>query len=384
MSGLYESLKVRMHDSLQRGKTPSLRLKTSSALTLNGEMEELERVVAARLGKIKAAVKEGEAEVAEEAAQATQLVESLKVRIGVLEAKLKESEEAVRRKDLARQQIEDSLRANNHELQNELTKKDETVAARDKELNALKRQIDENAKQIGELKSGIEKVTEETGNQLRQAAALAESSRAKFSALEAQLNQLQDLARQKDAIIEGMEQKLTAKTKEFEIVLKDKEKVSAWREAEIVDLKAQLQVLKKGIGEMSSFFQRAEALPGIRGQDVGSTVLSVAANGKEEKPTRVQPAVAKVPPEMVDGAEVVAPQLLQRISTELAEVTGVIAPLALVIVRQQVEALGESMEKFPKSRLSELLEKLANDIADEKQQIDFRARLERSAQLSLN
>jgi hypothetical protein len=166
--------------------------------------------------------------------------------------------------------------------------------------------------------------------------------------------------------------------------LKDKEKVSAWREAEIVDLKAQLQVLKKGVGEMSSFFRRAEALPGIRGQDVGGTVLSVAANGKEEKPTRVQPAVAKVPPEMVDGAEVVAPQLLQRISTELAEVTGVIAPLALVIVRQQVEGLGESMEKFPKSRLSELLGKLANDIADEKQQIDFRARLERSAQLSLN
>jgi hypothetical protein len=384
MSGLYESLKERMHDTLQRGKAPSVRLKSSSALTLNGEMEELERIVAARLGKIRAAVKEGEAEVADEAEQANQLVESLKVRIAVLEAKLKEAEEGVRRKDLARQQTEESLRATNQELENEITKKDEALAARAREVNALKLQIDDNVKRIGELKSGMEQATEETANQLRRASALAESSQAKFAALEGQVNEMQDLTRQRDAVIEAMEQKLAAKTKEFEVVLKDKEKLVAWQQAEVADLQAQLHVLKKGIGEMSSFFRQAEVLPGITGQDVGGANLSLPTNGKEEKPARVQPAVAKVTPASADGAELVAPGLFQRISGELAEVTGVIRPLALVIVRQQVQALGETMEQFPKARLSELLEKLANEIADEKQQIDFRGRLGRSPQLSLN
>jgi hypothetical protein len=285
---------------------------------------------------------------------------------------------------LARQQTEQTLNASNRELQNDITRKDETLASRANEINALKLQIDENLKQMAELKSGMERAKEDAAEEARRAGAVDESSRAKVAALEAQVNQLQEVNRQKDATIERTEQKLAAKTKEFEVVLKDKEKLIAWQNGEVADLKAQLQVLKKGIGEMSSFFRQAQVLPSIEEQDAGGGVPKPAASGEEAKPPDVKPAAAKVAPEAADSSEIVAADFFQRIAGELAEVTGVIGPLALVIVRRQVEALGESMEKFPKMRLAELLEKLAGDIADEKQQIDFRGRLGRSAELSLN
>jgi DNA repair exonuclease SbcCD ATPase subunit len=385
MSGVYESLKLRFQDTLQRGKTPLVRVKSSSALSLNGEMEELERIVAARLGKIKAAVKEGEAVVADEAEQTNQLVESLKVRIAVLAAKAKETEETIKRNDFSRQQVEESLTAKNQDLQNDAKKKAEALEARGKEINDLKSTIDGKVKQIDELESGIEKAKQEAANVAKRAEDLAESSQAKATALESQLNETKDLARQKDSTIEGIEQKLVAKIKEFESVVRDKEKVLAWREAEITDLKTQLQVLKKGIGEMSSFFRQAEVLPGITGQDVSTVVLDGDANGQEEQPLNAPSEVAEVTPVVADASpEIVSPDLFQRITRELAEVTGVMSALASVIVSQQVAALGESMEKFPKTRLPELLENLAKEISDERQQSAFRGRLARNTQVSLN
>ena len=90
MSRVYDSLKVVAH-TLQRGKAnivPLVRVK--GALSLNDEMEELERILADRLGRLKAAVKEGEAGVADETQHANQLIASLRVNNAALEAKLTE------------------------------------------------------------------------------------------------------------------------------------------------------------------------------------------------------------------------------------------------------------------------------------------------------
>jgi hypothetical protein len=57
------------------------------------------------------------------------------------------------------------------------------------------------------------------------------------------------------------------------------------------------------------------------------------------------------------------------------------SPLSLLIVRQHVAALGESMEKFPKTRLPELLERLVTEISDKKRQVEFRARVAQNAQI---
>src|SRR5213594_3736035 len=92
MSRVYNSLKLKIQDTLQWGKINSMplaRVKSTNALNLNHEMEGLERVVADRIGKLKAAVKAGEAMV-EEARQAEHLAGNLKADITALEAKLKE------------------------------------------------------------------------------------------------------------------------------------------------------------------------------------------------------------------------------------------------------------------------------------------------------
>ena len=385
MNGVYKSLKVRVQDSLQRGKsnsTPLPRVESGSALSLHDEMEELERIVADRIGRLKSAVKEGEAMIVDEAQQAKQLVESLKASNAVLEAKLAETKEAVQGKDFSRQQIEESLTANIQDLQNEVKKKEEALASLGNQINDLKSSIDAQLQQKGDLESAIEQAKQEAASRVKRAEQLAEISRIKISALKSQLREKEELGRQNESTIEGLEQKLTAKIQDFESLVRDKEEQLAGRDAEINDLKSWLKLLTKGIGQMSSFFRQAEALAGIEGQDVSAAVLKEPVDGRQEEPVTVQSNIPEVMPVVPEAArEIVSPDIFGRITGEFAEVTGVMSPLSLLIVRQHVAALGESMEKFPKTRLAELLERLVTEISDEKRQVDFRARVARSSQI---
>ena len=386
MSRVYNSLKLKIQDTLQWGKINSMplaRVKSTNALNLNHEMEGLEKLVADRIGKLKAAVKAGEAMV-EEARQAEHLAGNLKADITALEAKLKEMEETIRRKDFSRQKMEETLTAEIKNLQNDLKKKDETLATRGNEINDYKSKIDDNVKQIGELELANRKTTEEAASHAKRAEDVAETSRAKITALESQLKETKELARQKESTIKELEQKLAAKVQEFESMVKDKELLIR-RDAEISDLKSQLKRLPKGIGQISSFFRQAEALSGIEGQDVSTAAQNEPVDEVEEKPVAVQSNIARVTL-IVPAAEVemVSPEIFQRIISELVQVTNVMAPVASLIVRQQAKALGESVEKFPRTRLPELLEGLVKEISDENRQIDFRQRLAQSAQITLN
>jgi chromosome segregation ATPase len=387
MSRVYNSLKLKIQDTLQWGKTNSLplpRVKSTNALNLNHEMEGLERVVADRIGKLKAAVKAGEAMV-EEARQAEHLAGNLKADITALEAKLKEMEETIRRKDFSRQKMEETLTAEIKNLQNDLKKKDETLATRGNEINDYQSKIDDNVKQIGKLELANRKTKEEAASHAKRAEVLAESYQAKITALESQLKETKELARQKESTIKELEQKLAATVQQFESMAKDKQDLLTRRDAEINDLKSQLKRLTKGIGEMSSFFRQAEALAGIEARDVSTAAQNEPVDEVEEKPVAVQSKIARVTPIVADAAgEMVSPEIFQRIISELAQVTNVMAPLASLLVHQQAKALGESVEKFPRTRLPELLEGLAKEISDENRQIDFRQRLAQSAQITLN
>jgi DNA repair exonuclease SbcCD ATPase subunit len=392
MSEVYRSLKLRVQDTLQRGKANSTPLppvesptgESPTALGLNHEIEGLESLVADSIGKLKAAVKAREAMVAEEIRQAEQLAVSLKADVAKLGAKLKETEETVERKNVSRQKLEESLTAKIKDLQNDIKKKDETLVARDNELNDYKSKIDTNVKRIGELELGNRKTKEEAVSHAKRAEDLAASSQARISALESRLKEIEELAHQKESTIKELEQKLAAKEQAFESMVKDKQELVTRRDAEINDLKSQLKRLTKAIGEVSSFFRQAEALTGFEAQDASTAAEKQTAAVAEEKPA-AEAKVATVPPIPPDApGEMVAPEIFQRITNELAEVTDVIGPLASLIVRRQVKALGESIEKFPRRRLPELLESLAKEISDEKQQIDFRERLAQNAQWTLN
>jgi chromosome segregation ATPase len=388
MSRVYNSLKLKIRDTLQWGKTNPLSLaqvKSTNALNLNHEMEGLEKLVAHRIGKLKAAVKAGEAMVVEEARQAEHLVGNLKADIAALEAKLKEMEETIQRKDFSRQKMEETLTAKIKNLQNDLKKKDETLATRGNEINDYQSKIDDNVKQIDELELANRKTQEEAASHAKRAEDLAESFQAKITALESQLKEKEQLTRQKDSTIKELEQKLVATVQQFESMVKDKQELWRRRDAEINDLKSQLKRLTKGIGEMSSFFRQAEALAGIEGQDVSTAAQNEPVDEVEEKPVAVQSNIPKVTLIVPDAeVEMVSPEIFQRIISELVQVTNIMAPLASLLVHQQAKALGESVEKFPRTRLPELLEALAKEISDENRQIDFRQRLAQSAQITLN
>jgi hypothetical protein len=49
--------------------------------------------------------------------------------------------------------------------------------------------------------------------------------------------------------------------------------------------------------------------------------------------------------------------------------------VASVIVREHVTALGESMDKFPKPRLPQLIDSLSREILDEEKKAKFRERV---------
>ena len=304
MINFYDSLK----ETLQRSKTTSMaiaRLKGSNALTLNDEMEELEKLVVDRLGRLKAAVKEGEAAVADEVQHAEQVAESLKANIVALDAQLKETEDTVRKKDLASQEMEASLTAKIHDLQSEMKTK------------------------------------------------------------EAQLSQTEEMVRGKELTIKELEQNLSAKIRDLENQLRNKEKLLTSRDRRVNDLESQVKFLTGGIKEMSSFFRQTEGLADSEMQDPGGQLKT-----EQEKPGTSQFKDAGFTSDTTHAPqETLSPDFFDRMTHELIQAIG---PFASMILRDHVKALGESIETFPKARLTELIDMISKEILNEDMKIGFR------------
>jgi len=192
----------------------------------------------------------------------------------------------------------------------------------------------------------------------------------KIAAFEAQIKEIKEIIRGKEALVQTLEQKLAAEVKNFENQLSDKEQLLAARDAEINDLKSTLQALTGKIQERSSFLKQTEALAIVAAQTGGTLD---ASEPMKEKPAD-SPFKIKVAPftsnEHTNATrQTVSPDFFDLMSQELAVITG---PQATMMVRQHVAALGESMEKFPKSRLAELLDILSEEIVNEPLRISFR------------
>jgi hypothetical protein len=75
-----------------------------------------------------------------------------------------------------------------------------------------------------------------------------------------------------------------------------------------------------------------------------------------------------VTPAARSTAELVPPALFNRIAGVLTEIIGPMAPL---VVRDQIEALGESQNNFPETKLSELMGLICKEIPDGKSKARF-------------
>jgi hypothetical protein len=293
-------------------------------------MEDFERLIGERIGKLKAAVTEREAALAIGTEQAEKLVEGLKASTAQLEATLAQTRETVARNDAERRQMEESLTTKITALQHDLGSKDEALARRNEENNDLKSVIERGKEQV--------------------------------EALEFNLNKTEETLRAKEATIQGLEQELSGKIEEFQGVLNIKEGLLAGQGAEINDLKSQVKVLTKGIAEMSSFFRQAEAFVGVDQEAVGAAGPDKPAGKPLESPIKTQSNGTKETAAVAERrGETVSADYFQPITMELADITGVMPPLAALIVKDHVTALNESMEQFPKKRLQELFASLAKE-----------------------
>ena len=356
MGKVYQSVRGVVQGTLHRRKpdiTVSAREKGNNG-GLNDAIEELEKIVLDGIGRLKAAVTDDQAVVASEAQHAEQVIEGLKANITVLEAKLRETEDAAHRKDIASQKMEESLGTEIRDLQSVVKKKEEALESRDSEVNDLKSKIDVLAGQVTHLELAIQQAKEEAASEAQHAEHVIEGLKPKIATLEAQLTQTEQIVGGTDRTIKGLDQD---------------------RDRQVIDLNAELAPQTNRMKEVSSFLSKAEALVDIQAQDIGTVVAGEQLKTGEEKPAISPFQPAGVTSTVTDAArETVSRDAFDRMIAEFSELTNVIGSIASLIVRDHIRALGESMEKFPQTRLTELLESLGGEISDDKLKADFRER----------
>jgi hypothetical protein len=377
MGNVYQSLREVVQDTFQRSKTnpmPATRLKTAAAFTLNDEVRELEKLFLEKTGRLTARIKENDEWVAGEAKHAEDLIDSLRANIVALETKIREADETTSKKDLIRQETEASLHAKVQDLQNGLKARDEALEARGNELIQLTSNLDRQTKQIVELESAVQAAKADATGQATRAEELAQSLRTNIAGLEAQLRDRDDIIRIKDATIKGMEENLNAKIADLQTQLLAKVELVTVQDTEIQTLKSQLKTLTRGLEQMAFLFRKAEALAADDGQALSANGVSEPVEARLDKPATF--ISQKAAPIAADGTvELVSDYTFGDIIRELAEFTNVIGLVASVIVREHVTALGESMEKFPKARLPQLIDSLSREILDDERKAKFRERV---------
>jgi hypothetical protein len=223
----------------------------------------------------------------------------------------------------------------------------------------------------------LEAKVKETEGTLRKNEAASQSMEKslteKIAPLEDRLKDTEQIAQEKESAIQALEQSSTTKIQDLESRLRDNEKLLADRNAQINDLMSQLNTLRHGIKEVSSFFRQAEALAGVEVPGVGAVAPGELSKGGKKKPATSQFAGSAVTSNTRNTAgEVVPPDFFDDITRELIEFLG---PMASVVVHERVASLGESIGKFPKARVPELLETISQEIVDDASKASFRERL---------
>ena len=245
--------------------------------------------------------------------------------------------------------------------------KDTQASGLNGELNAFEQMVTQN---IERLKATIKQREETVKKEAQDAERVFAALRENITMLENKLEETVNTTRMKESASQKLEENLTGKIRGLEEELTKNQKTLQSRDAEINDLKSQLQLLARGVKEMSSFFKQAEALASLD-QPSRKEVAKEPTNRVEEKPAGAElkgPVVVKS--KAADTAQQkVPPDFFDRVTHELTQSIG---PMAPMIIHDHVKALGESMEKFPNSRVRELLDILSKEILDVNGKARFR------------
>ncbi|MPZ76654.1 MAG: hypothetical protein GEU77_09015 [Deltaproteobacteria bacterium] len=314
--------------------------------SLNDAVEELEKIFVGGINRLKAAVSNDQAVVANEAQHAEQAIEGLKANITVLEARLRETEDTVHRKDAASHEMEENLSTEIRDLQSVVKKKEEALESRESDVNDLKSKIDVLVEQVSQSELAIQQTKGEAASEAQHAEQAIEGLKIKIATLQAQLSQTKQIFAGIDSTIKGPDQD---------------------RNRQAIDLHAQLKPRTNGIKN-----SKAEALVGIKAQAISTVVAGEQLKTGEEKPTTSHFQAAGVTSIVTEAArETVSHDTFDRMIAEFSKLTNVMGSIASLIVRDHVRAFDESMENFPQTRLKKLLESLSKEISDDKLKADF-------------
>ena len=323
---------------------------TGNEDSLSEALEDLDKIFADGIRRLKAAVSDNRAVALTKTKHAEQIIEGLKANITGLEARVRETEDNLHNQNVAGQKMEESLRTEIDDLQRALKEKEESLQSRISEVNDLRSKIDVMAQQISQAELAVRKARREAATKVEEAEQVIEGLRANIVVLEAtlkaQLSEAEQIVGSTDLAINGLEQECNTPA---------------------VDLNGPLQTRRNGTEAIAQAFAnlQTQAMAKLAAGEPGKTV-------EEESSTFQSARGAPIVTEAV--SETVSPEAFVRIIAEFSKFANVIENIASLIVRDHVRTLGESMDEFPQKRLPELLESLSNEISDNKLKADFRER----------
>src|SRR5215467_13424312 len=369
-------------------------------------------VLAEQITRLELATQQAKGEAANKAQHAEQVIGGLKANITALEAKLRETEDALHRKDVANQKVEESLSTEIRDLQSVVKQKEEALKSQDSEVNDLKSSRDVLAEQISRLELAIQQAKGEAASKVQHAEQVIDGLKANITALEAKLRETEDALHGKDVANHKMEESLSTEIRDLQSVVQQKEEALESRDSEVNDLKSNRDVLAEQITRLELAIQQAKGEAASKAQHAGQVIEGLKANitavqaqltqreqivvgtdctmtglGKDrdtqainlnaelKSPTNGIKKVAGAMSVVTEAArKTVSQDAFARMTAEFSKLTNIMGGIASLIVRHHVRGLGESMEEFPQTRLTELLDSLSGQITDDKLKADFRKR----------
>ena len=339
--------------TVQNNPTAVGPLEDDRLLRLRTEIGQIGSLLTEKIDELTLVAKQSEEIVNNQIKRSEEVVESLWQEITVLEGKLQQVENTARQKEDASHKAENTLGTEVCKLQNEL-------AAKGKEIDELKSKNDSYIGRVAELDSVIAQNKLDTAKEAELHEHIGQTLKDDIDLLKVRLQGAEEISREKDLTVQRLEQEHAVKVQQFEGQITKKDQLLAERDAEITELKSQLQFLTRGIKDSSSFFRQAEAFAHRRTEEKGGAPID-PTNREGENSIRASSATKT--------EETVSSEFLDRATEHL---TLSIGPMAPIIMRDHIVALGERTEKFPKRRVVELLDILSNEIANSDLRFNFR------------
>jgi DNA repair exonuclease SbcCD ATPase subunit len=396
---------------------------TGNEDSLSEALEDLDKIFADGIRRLKAAVSDNRALALTKTKHAEQVIEGLRANVTGLEARVRETEDNLHNQNVAGQKMEENFRTEIDDLQRALKEKEESLQSRISEVNDLRSKIDVMAEQISQAELAVRR---ETATKVQEGEHVIEGLKANVTGLETRLKEAENTVERKDAALQNLENNLTAEIRDLQSVVTKKDQALESREAEVNDLRTKLDVMaeqlsqselavRKAKGVATSKMQEAEqVIEGLKANNivleatlkaklsqaeqngVGSTDSSISKldhdpnepaidlDGhsqlqRNETTASMAQAFANLQAQAMAriteaASETVSPAAFVHIVAGFSKFANVIENVASLIVRDHVRTLGESMEKFPQKRLPELLESLSNELSHAKLKADFRKR----------